>query len=317
MGEQRAKALDPHIYWGVPDQPEQTAERSYIAAILCLVLSLSALRFALERARDFQALGAVAYYPTSVKVRTLVVSVILSLMAALFALGAAEAFTQRTLKWLPRVTRAVALLILLFVVALGAANAFYYHFDAPGKWNDLLDDQLAVLGLLTGCSLALLVGPVIAVWRWPRLVDNVWLERVVNFAFPLSAFLSSVIFWAQREEMPAWFTLPYLFNAVILGLVGLNALRTGQSSFEIMRSLFVLDPSEGTAAVHWERWLSSRLDEDEQKALTRHLERKYPVPIRRRLTGAAILASSIWLILNMASAVVEWFVQNFLDALVK
>jgi hypothetical protein len=101
--------------------------------------------------------------------------------------------------------------------------------------------------------------------------------------------------------------------------VAIRALRSGESPFfELARYLTperVAARSAGAEAA-WGTWLNLRLpDVEDQRALKRYLDGRYPGSRSRSVLYALTVGGSLWLIAQSVGGAVEWLVGRGVERL--
>jgi hypothetical protein len=105
---------------------------------------------------------------------------------------------------------------------------------------------------------------------------------------------------------------------LFLGYVALRALRSGESPFfPLARYLTperdTADRASGAEAA-WGTWLNSRLpDEEDQRALKRYLNQRYPGSRSRSILYALTVGGNLWLVAQSLGGAVEWLVGRGLE----
>ena len=103
---------------------------------------------------------------------------------------------------------------------------------------------------------------------------------------------------------------------MFFGYMALRALRSGESPFfSLARYLtperHTAQPSDDAA---WGTWLNLRLpDEEDQRALKRHLDQRYPGSRSGSVLYALTVGGSLWLVVQGLSGAVEWLVGRGLE----
>ena len=170
-------------------------------------------------------------------------------------------------------------------------------------------------------AVALMALPVLLVlWR-PALAASHRLARLFDTGLALAALGLVVAVWASGGASPTWFSLLNGLWGLFFGYVALRALRSGESPFFELASFLTPEqdtpdrPADTEAA--WGTWLNVRLpDVEDQRALKRYLEGRYPGPRGRSILYAATVGGSLWLVAQSVGGAVEWLVGRGLERVI-
>jgi hypothetical protein len=157
----------------------------------------------------------------------------------------------------------------------------------------------------------------LVLWR-PTLAASPRLARQFDAGVALAALALALTVWASGSLSPLWFSVLTGLWGLFFGWVALRALRSGESPFfSIAR---YLSPEQDTAdraagaEAAWGTWLNVRLpDEEDQRALKRYLDGRYPGSRSRSLLYALTVGGSLWLVAHSAGGAVEWLVGRGLE----
>jgi hypothetical protein len=123
--------------------------------------------------------------------------------------------------------------------------------------------------------------------------------------------------WASGGASPTWFSVLNGLWGLFFGYVALRALRSGESPFFALSRYLtperVADQPAGAEAA-WGTWLNSRLpDVEDQRALKRYLDGRYPGSRSRSVLYALTVGGSLWLVAQSVGGAVEWLVGRGLE----
>jgi hypothetical protein len=159
--------------------------------------------------------------------------------------------------------------------------------------------------------------PVLLVlWR-PALAASPRLARLFDMALALTALGLVLTVWTSEGVSPLWFSVLNGLWGLFFGYVALRALRSGESPFfPLARYLSperATDQQAGTETA-WGTWLNLRLpDEEDQRALKRYLDQRYPGSRSRSILYAMTVGGSLWLVAHSVGGAVEWLVGKGLE----
>jgi competence ComEA-like helix-hairpin-helix protein len=313
-----AEALVPYIDWSVPPEREGSKHREWgwaLVAAATLLAFLSQLAFGSLPALVRAALGSNALDIWYAAADVGILAGLALGMSALVAFFLAD--DQR------RARRAVLFGIAGFVVALLAytsaalATAFRYLFLDPG-WEGLRRHPQDLVTVAIVAAIALVALPVLLVlWR-PVLATSPRLARLFDTGLALVALGLALAVWASGGSSPVWFSVMNGLWGLFFGYVAVRALRSGESPFVPLARY--LTPERNTAdkragaEASWGTWLNMRLpDEEDQRALKRYLDQRYPGSRSRSVLYAATVGGSLWLVAHGVGGAVEWLVGRGLE----
>jgi competence ComEA-like helix-hairpin-helix protein len=170
-------------------------------------------------------------------------------------------------------------------------------------------------------AVALMALPVLLVlWR-PALAASHRLERLFDMGLALAALALVLAVWASGGASPTWFSVLNGLWGLFFGYVAIRALRSGESPFFKLASFLTPErytpdrPADTEAA--WGTWLNVRLpDVEDQRALKRYLDGRYPGPRGRSVLYAATVGGSLWLVAQSVGGAVEWLVGRGLERVI-
>ena len=211
----------------------------------------------------------------------------------------------------------VAVLAYASAALVTASRYLFFGPDLAGlrrNPQDLVIFPIAV-------AVALMALPVLLVlWR-PALAASHRLERLFDTGLALAALGLVVAVWASGSASPTWFSVLNGLWGLFFGYVALRALRSGESPFFELASFLTPErytpdrPADTEAA--WGTWLNVRLpDVEDQRALKRYLDGRYPGPRGRSVLYAATVGGSLWLVAQSLGGAVEWLVGRGLERVI-
>jgi competence ComEA-like helix-hairpin-helix protein len=313
-----AAALAPHIDWSVPPEQERIQQREWgwaLAAVLTLLAFLWQLAFGLLPALVDAIQGSnpldIWYAATSTGLQA---GLVLG-MSALVAFFLTED-RRRARK---AVLVGFAGLIVAFLAYLSAtlATAFRYLFLDSGGWAELRRNPQELASVPTAAAIALVALPVLLVLWKPALAGSPRLARLFDMGLALAALGLALVVWAFGGASPLWFSVLNGLWGLFFGYVALRALRSGESPFfPLARFLAPERDAARPAGVEtaWGTWLNLRLpDEEDQRALKRYLDQRYPGSRSRSVLYALTVGGSLWLVAHGLGGAVEWLVGKGLE----
>jgi competence ComEA-like helix-hairpin-helix protein len=191
-------------------------------------------------------------------------------------------------------------------------TASRYLFLDP-DWAGLRRNPQDLVIFPIAAAVALMALPVLLVLRRPALAASHRLERLFDTGLALAALGLVVAVWASGGASPTWFSVLNGLWGLFFGYVALRALRSGESPFfELARYLIperdTADRPADTEAA-WGTWLNLRLpDVEDQRALKRYLDGRYPGPRARSVLYAVTVGGSLWLVAQSVGGALEWLV---------
>jgi competence ComEA-like helix-hairpin-helix protein len=318
IDRETAAALAPHIDWSVPPGRKGTQQREWgwaLAAAVTLLAFLWQLAFGSLPALVRANLSSEPLRIWNATADTAILSGLTLGMSALVAFFITEDGR--------RARKAVLVSVAGFGVALFAyvvaafVTASHYLFLDPG-WAGLRRNPQDLVIFPLAVTVALVALPVLLVlWR-PALAASPRLARLFDLGLALAALGLVLMVWASEGVSPLWFSLLNGLWGLFFGYVALRALRSGESPFFPLARY--LTPERGTtpqqagAEVAWGTWLNVRLpDEEDQKALKRYLDQRYPGSRSRSVLYAVTVGGSLWLVAQSVGGAVEWLVGRGLE----
>ena len=310
-------ALAPHLDWSVPPEREGLHQREWgwaLAAVLTLLAFLWQLAFGSLPAlvRAVQGSNALDIWRAATDVGILA-GLVLG-MSALVGYFLADDM-RRARK---AVLFGVAGFGVAFLAYLSAtlATASRYLFFEPG-WADLRRNPQELVIFPIAVAIALVGLPVLLVlWR-PTLAASTRLARLFDMGLALAALALVLTIWASEGASPLSFSILTGLWGLFFGYVALRALRSGESPFFPLARY--LSPERDTnqpagADTAWGTWLNLRLpDEEDQRALKRYLDQRYPGSRSRSVLYALTVGGSLWLVAQSVGGAVEWLVGRGLE----
>jgi competence ComEA-like helix-hairpin-helix protein len=318
IDRETAAALAPYIDWSIPPGREGMQQREWgwaLAAVLTLLAFLWQLAFgslpALVDAVQGSNLLDIWYAVTNTGHQA---GLVLG-MSALVAFFLTE--DRRRARKAVLVGFAGLIVVLLAYVSTTLATASRYLFLDSGGWAELRRNPQELASIPTSAAIALVALPVLlVVWR-PALAASPRLARLFDMGLALTALGLALVVWVFGGALPLWFSVLNGLWGLFFGYVALRALRSGESPFFPLARY--LTPERDTAQpagaeVAWGTWLNSRLpDEEDQRALKRYLDQRYPGSRNRNVLYAVTVGGSLWLVAHSVGGAVEWLVGRGLE----
>ncbi len=314
-----AAALAPYIDWSVPPEREGMHQREWgwaLVALLTLLAFLWQLAFGSLPALVDAVQGSnpldIWYAATNTGLQA---GLVLG-MSALVAFFLTED-RRRARK---AVLFAVAGFGVAFLAYTSAAlvTASRYLFLDP-NWAELRRNPQELVIFPIAVAIALMGLPVLlVVWR-PTLAGSPRLARLFDMGPALAALGLVLAVWASGGVSPLWYSVLTGLWGLFFGYVALRALRSGESPFfPLARYLTperdTADQPAGADEAAWGTWLNLRLpDEEDQRALKRYLDQRYPGSRSRSVLYAVTVGGSLWLVAHSVGGAVEWLVGRGLE----
>jgi competence ComEA-like helix-hairpin-helix protein len=209
--------------------------------------------------------------------------------------------------------------IVVSILSVGLGNLIYYQFVAERGWAQLLGNQFAIAGLLSGIMVAFLAVPNLVFMFYPSVRFGPFFLRTYDLFVALGGVLTAWIVWVFRNVLPLWMLLALGFFGGIILFLGIDLLRTRRSALEVIQASLV--DSSALRRVRetnfWKTWVNARLpDPEQQKELKRALEELHPTSRLRTISGLLIFGAGGWILGTVLSSIVEWIVQNWLNTFV-
>ena len=311
-------ALAPYVDWSVPPEREAAQQREWgwaLAAVLTLLAFLWQLAFgslpALVRAVSGSNALEIWYAANDAGI---LAGLVLG-MASLVAFFLTD--DQR------RARKAVLVAVAGFGVSLLAytsaalATASGYLFLDSGGWAELRRNPQDLVIFPIAVAIALMGLPVLlVVWR-PTLAESPRLARLFDMGPALAALGLVLAVWASGGVSPLWYSVLTGLWGLFFGYVALRALRSGESPFFPLARYLTPERDTARPAVvetAWGTWLNLRLpDEEDQRALKRYLEQRYPGSRSRSVLYALTVGGGLWLVAQSVGGAVEWLVGRGLE----
>jgi membrane protease YdiL (CAAX protease family) len=316
---EKAETLAPHIDWSLPPELEGMHKREWgwaLAAVVSLLAfawqlvfgSLPALVRALRESGPLDIWNAATD-----------AGILTGLALGMSALVAFFLTDDRR-----RARKAVLFSVAGFGVALLAylsatlAIASRYLFLEPSGWAEVRRNPQELAIFPIAAAIALLALPVLlVVWR-PALASSLRLARLFDMGLALAALAVVLAVWAFEGANPLWFSALTGLWGLFFGYVAVRALRSGESPFFPLARYLTPDrdtaETQAGAEVAWGTWLNMRLpDEEDQRALKRYLDQRYPGSRSRSVLYAATVGGSLWLVAHGVGGAVEWLVGMGLE----
>jgi competence ComEA-like helix-hairpin-helix protein len=311
-------ALAPYIDWSVPPEREASQQREWgwaLVAAATLLAFVWQLAFgslpALVRAVQGSNLIDIWYAATNAGLQTgMVVG-----MSALVAFFLTD--DRRRARRAVLVGFAGLMVALLAYVFVTLATVSRYLFLDSGGWAELRRNPQELVSVPTGAAIALVALPVLLVlWR-PALAASPGLARMFDAGLALAALGLALVVWAFGGDLPLWYSVLNGLWGLFFGYVALRALRSGESPFFPLARYLTPERDTGRPAdaeTAWGTWLNSRLpDEEDQRALKRYLDQRYPGSRSRSVLYASTVGGSLWLVAHSVGGAVEWLVGRGLE----
>jgi competence ComEA-like helix-hairpin-helix protein len=317
IDRETAAALAPHIDWSVPPGRKGTQQREWgwaLAAAVTLLAFLWQLAFGSLPALVRATLSSEPLGIWNATADTAILSGLTLGMSALvvFFLTADGRRSRRAVL----VSVAGFGVTLFAFISAAFVTASHYLFLDPG-WAELRRNPQDLVVFPLAVAVALVALPVLLVlWR-PALAASLRLARLFDMGLALAALGLVLTVWASEGVSPLWFSVLNGLWGLFFGYVALRALRSGESPFFPLARY--LTPERDTdqqagAETAWGTWLNLRLpDEEDQRALKRYLDQRYPGPRSRSVLYAVTVGGSLWLVAQSVGGAVEWLVGRGLE----
>jgi competence ComEA-like helix-hairpin-helix protein len=319
IDRETAAALAPYVDWSIPPDRAGMHQREWgwaLAAALTLFAFFWQLAFVLVPALVRAVQGS---NPLDIWNATADAGILVGLALGMGALVAFFLTENRR-----RARKAVLVGVVGFGVALLAytSAAFVttsrYLFLEPG-WSGLRRNPQELTSVPIAVAIALLAMPVLLVlWR-PALAASPRLAHLFDMGLALVALALVLAVWAFGVASPLWFSVLNGLWGLFFGYVAIRALRSGESPFFPLSRYLIPERAANQPAgadTAWGTWLNLRLpDEEDQRALKRYLDQRYPGSGSRSVLYALIVGGSLWLVANSLSGAVEWLVGRGLERL--
>jgi competence ComEA-like helix-hairpin-helix protein len=312
IDRETAAALAPHIDWSVPPGRKGTQQREWGWALAAAVTFLAFLWQLVFGSLPALVRATLSSEPLGIWNATADTGILAGLSLGMSALVVFFLTDDGR-----RARRAVLVSVAGFGVALFAfvaaafVTASHYLFLDPG-WAELRRNPQDLVVFPLAIAVALVALPVLLVlWR-PALAASLRLARLFDMGLALAALGLVLTVWASEGVSPLWFLALNGLWGLFFGYVALRALRSGESPFFPLARY--LTPERDTdrqagAETAWGTWLNLRLpDEEDQRALKRYLDQRYPGSRSRSLLYAMTVGGSLWLVAQSVGGAVEWLV---------
>jgi competence ComEA-like helix-hairpin-helix protein len=312
-------ALAPYVDWSVPPEREAAQQREWgwaLAAVLTLLAFLWQFAFgslpALVRAVSGSNALEIWYAANDAGI---LAGLVLG-MASLVAFFLTD--DRRRARWAVLVAVAGFGVSLFAYTSAALATASRYLFLDSGGWAELRRNPQDLVIFPIAVAIALMGLPVLLVlWR-PTLAASARLARLFDMGLALAALAQVLVVWASGGASPLWYSVLSGLWGLFFGYVALRALRSGESPFFSLARY--LTPERDTAQpagaeeAAWGTWLNSRVpDEEDQRALKRYLDQRYPGSRSRSVLYALTVGGSLWLVAQSVGGAVEWLVGRGLE----
>jgi competence ComEA-like helix-hairpin-helix protein len=306
-------ALAPYVDWSVPPEREATKQREWgwaLVAAVTLLAFLWQLAFgslpALVRAVQGSNPLDIWYAAPGAG--------ILAGLALFMAALVANFLTEDRRRARKAVLFGVAGLVVAFLAYASAALAtasryLFFDPDWAGLPQDLVIFPLTIALALVGLPVVLVL------WR-PALAASPRLARLFDVGLALAALALVLTVWASGGVSPLWYSIMIGLWGTFFGYLALRGLRSGESPFFSLARYLTPErhTAQPTGDVAWGTWLNLRLpDEEDQRALKRHLDQRYPGSRSGSVLYALTVGGSLWLVGHGLSGAVEWLVGRGLE----
>jgi len=317
IDREKAASLAPYIDWSVPPERKSTQQREWGWALAAVVTLLAFLWQLVFGALPALVRATLSSKPLGIWNDTADTAILAGLALGMGALVAFFLTDDRR-----RARKAVLVSVAGFGVALlvyvsaAFVTASRYLFLDSG-WAELRRNPQDLVVFPIAVAIALMALPVLLVlWR-PALTASPRLARLFDMGLALTALGLVITVWASEGVSPLWFSVLNGLWGLFFGYVALRALRSGESPFFALARYLTpeRDTAQPTGAeAAWGTWLNLRLpDEEDQKALKRYLDQRYPGSRSRSVLYAVTVGGSLWLVAHSVGGAVEWLVGKGLE----
>jgi competence ComEA-like helix-hairpin-helix protein len=312
IDRETAVALAPHIDWSVPPGRKGTQQREWGWALAAAVTFLAFLWQLVFGSLPALVRATLSSEPLGIWNATADTGILAGLSLGMSALVVFFLTDDgRRARGAVLVSVAGFGVALFAFVAAAFVTASHYLFLDPG-WAELRRNPQDLVVFPLAIAVALVALPVLLVlWR-PALAASLRLARLFDMGLALAALGLVLTVWASEGVSPLWFLALNGLWGLFFGYVALRALRSGESPFFPLARY--LTPERDTdqqagAETAWGTWLNLRLpDEEDQRALKRYLDQRYPGSRSRSLLYAMTVGGSLWLVAQSVGGAVEWLV---------
>jgi competence ComEA-like helix-hairpin-helix protein len=321
IGAQRAEALSHQIDWTIPPKPASTrplplhdrlvalAPLLVLTALCLFILSrlLMALISAYFSQEDDAWLSMWMYF----------VAILLNVVALSTAPSGYKYLWRGGHSFYEPLDRSdiIAFPILLGGVVLLIINRIlYYAIYAPEGWVGMVRSPYQLAGLFAGALALAVMGPITLIIYFPQYMLQRWVVKCVDSIVVLYTVFIAVVVWMFRNEIAVWILIIFVFMGYETGVTGIKIIRGESLYLNAITSL----QQKTDSTQQWLTWLNARLpDRSQQVQLLAALKQAYPPSPFRTLGGIIVVTSASWLLVTALGGVIEWFVQKWLESVVR
>jgi hypothetical protein len=312
-----ALTLSPHIDWQVPASPEPPLQRNWFALAMGFMTLLAMVWvFQIIFPVFYMSLRAYEvnpkdYLPFLLESSSLVSWILLFPAFACF-LGSLWSTKTAQSRRLARIGFFLGTPAILLIVARDVAEMVILR----GLKGLLADPRMVIYLLYFSASVSLLA-IIVALFLRPALRANAKLARGFEIASMIAGPVFALVIWLERDAIPLWFMLLLSCFGILFIRWSFLGVAKGESFYETIIRSAVFNPSSGRK-IHgtstWVAWINSRLpDPEHQKELKRVLDEMFPPSRLKTLSSLIVFSAGAWIVGTALSAIVEWFVQNWLE----
>lgn len=198
-----------------------------------------------------------------------------------------------------------------FVLVVVGSMTLYQQYVSFGTVNQNQVVNLAWVGGLT-LILSLLLGPQLIVSSLPRAANSPTLRRIFDTGVALLGLILAVLVRFSVNILPAWLLVLIGAAALIILIIAVVGIWRGDSFFQA--SLDFLDPVpvlRRPTSQAWIAWVDKYLpDPEDQQTLKRVLQEMNPPSHIRALMNFIFVGLGLWLLQQVAGAIIEMYVQD-------
>lgn len=329
---QLAETLSTQIDWRIADEVvEDTTQPEYSISILFLALALFQLLNAYYL-QIIQIKGTIARADTDRNVWLWIhINFLLAKFSVAFAFiclavaGITTSVRKETTLIKLSVYSFLSALLCLLLVASG--NVVYYQFYDDEGWSSFLDSPSDVITAIIGVVTFTLSAIAFVAWYWRQSTRTMRMMRFMFSFLILTATVISILWSYQYSSEVVKPSLPLTISQLGFGIFNIwNGFRIiFKQASPLDGVITLLDAGfskalsqDAVSSIRWMRWLNEHIPNvEEQKDLQKALAKTYPPSKTKTFIGLVIIGLGGWLAVVALGAIIEWFVQGWLDKLWK
>lgn len=316
---QLAVTISPHISWELPVEPVKYKDQNWFNALIYFLVVLGGIWIIKNR-----MLPAVSYSFFDLQIGTpnawifLLISIALTIAICSIVLSQVVEIIislSRNLALAHRLQKIEFFFIIVFIIgALTSGFGHAMNYSLNNTWQSLFTNIPYMLGITAFLSVFFGSFPIMLVAWKPKLVTNLFLSRIYDIGFLLTALVLAWYVWEYYRNQPIWVSFAFGFVGVVIMVAALDSIRIGHSIYFRIASAISLVELQVDDLSAWKKWVNARLpDPEQQKALKKALEEMHPSSRFNTIIYAMIFGVGGWLFLTALSAVIQWFIENMLN----